>query len=58
MALIDKPSGTGGVNSVGITDDTIMLSISIALAVMGAANDDGMSNVTADEVDQNMLPMA
>ena len=24
---------------------------------MGAANDDGMSNVTADEVDENMLPM-
>ncbi|MGO2126470.1 MAG: hypothetical protein ACTJH0_07175 [Psychrobacter sp.] len=34
-----------------------MLSIDIALAVMGAADDDRMGDVTTDEVDEDMLSM-
>ena len=34
-----------------------MLGGIVALAVMGAANNDGMDDVTIDEVDQDMLSM-
>ena len=57
MALINKPCWTGGINRVGIAGNAIMLSVRIALAVMGATDDDGMSDVTTDEVDENMLSM-
>ena len=58
MALINKPCWTGGINRVGIAGNAIMLSVRIALAVMGATDDDGMSDVTTDEVDENMLSYA
>ena len=57
MALINKPCWTGGINRVGIAGNAIVLSVRITLSVMGAT-DDGMSDVTTDEVDENMLSYA
>ena len=57
MALINKPSGTGRIDEVCVTGNTIVLSIRITLAVMGATDDDRMSNVATDEVDKDMLSM-
>src|SRR5690606_2387212 len=57
MALINKPWWSGGINRVGIASDAIVLSVRITLSVMGATDDDGMSDVTTDEVDENMLSM-
>jgi hypothetical protein len=34
-----------------------VLSISITLAIMSTADDDGMGDVATDEVDQDVLPM-
>lgn len=58
MALINKPCWTGGINRVGIAGNAIVLSVRITLSVMGATDDDGMSDVTTDEVDENMLSYA
>ena len=57
MALINKPCWTGGINRVGIAGNAIVLSVRITLSVMGATDDDRMSDVTTDEVDENMLSM-
>ena len=57
MALIDKPCGASGVYVVRIASQTIVLSIRITLAVMGATDDDRMSNVATDEVDKDVLSM-
>ena len=57
MALIDKPSGTGGINRVGIAGNAVVLSIRITLAVMGTTDDNGVTDVTTDEVDEHMLSM-
>ena len=57
MTLIDEPCGTSGVYMVRIASYTIMLSISVTLAIMGTADDDGMGDVTTDEVDEHLLSM-
>ena len=58
MAWAYKPCGAGGVDSIGVRGDAVVLGVVIALTIMGAAYDDGMSDVTTDEVDENMLSYA
>ncbi|WP_299189753.1 hypothetical protein [uncultured Psychrobacter sp.] len=55
MALIDKPSGAGGVDEVCVTGDAVVLGVVVTLAVVGAANNNGMGDVTTDEVDEDVL---
>ena len=57
MALVDKPNGAGGVDEVCVTGDAVVLGIRITLSVMGATDDDGMSDITTDKVDEDMLSM-
>ena len=57
VALVDKPGGAGRIDKVGITGDAVVLSLTIALTIVGATDDDGMSDVTTDKVDQYLLTM-
>nr|WP_058368757.1 hypothetical protein [Psychrobacter sp. ENNN9_III] len=55
MALVDEPSGTSGVDKVCVTGDAVVLGVIVALAVVGAANNDGMGQVATDEVNEDVL---